>query len=170
MKKTEIYFAGGCFWGMEKYFSLISGVLATDVGFANGLVRNPTYEQVKHTHTGYAETIHIIYDADQVSLNFLLDMYFKVIDPFSVNRQGNDIGSQYRTGIYYTNKEDEQVVTAYIGIKEKELGQPIAVEHRTLINYYCADEEHQNYLAKNPNGYCHIGEDDFEMARNATDN
>lgn len=152
----EIYLAGGCFWGCQKYFDLIPGVLETSVGYANGPTHNPTYEQVKHEHTGHAETVHIVYDEQQVTLEELLSKYFLVIDPTSVNQQGEDIGIQYRTGIYYTNPDDARIASSMLSELAAQYDQPIAVELRPLLNYYLAEEYHQKYLEKNPNGYCHI--------------
>jgi len=94
----EIYLAGGCFWGTEHYFKQIDGVVDTEVGYANGTTENPTYKEVCTDKTGFAETVHVTYNPDKVSLKFLLEMYFKAIDPTSINRQGNDMGTQYRTG------------------------------------------------------------------------
>jgi len=103
---AEIYLAGGCFWGMEKYMAFIRGVLDTEVGYANGTTSHPTYEEVCRHNTGHAETVRIIYDPELVSLSFLLELYYDAIDPVSVNRQGGDAGTQYRTGIYYTAEAD----------------------------------------------------------------
>ena len=168
-KYSEIYLAGGCFWGVEKYFTMIDGVKDTDVGYANGNIKNPTYNQVVTGKTGFAETVKIIYDPNKVSLNFLLDMYYKVIDPTSLNKQGNDIGTQYRTGIYYTNPDDKKIISSSLIQLAKNYKKPIVIENKPLINYYSAEEYHQDYLDKNPLGYCHIGKDKFENAKNAKD-
>ncbi|HPD02026.1 MAG TPA: peptide-methionine (S)-S-oxide reductase MsrA, partial [Clostridia bacterium] len=96
----EIYLAGGCFWGTEKYLSQIFGTVSTEVGYANGKTENPTYQEVCYNDTGHAETVRVVYDPSRISLNFLLELFFESIDPISVNRQGNDVGTQYRTGIY----------------------------------------------------------------------
>ena len=110
VKLNEIYFAGGCFWGTEHFLKQIRGVKSTEVGYANGKIKNPTYEQVCNDNTGFAETVKVIYDPQELNLGLLLDLYFKTIDPTSLNRQGNDRGSQYRTGIYYTDKTDLPVI------------------------------------------------------------
>ncbi len=170
MKKyREIYLAGGCFWGAEKYFSMINGVKSTGVGYANGNKENPTYEEVCSGKTGFAETVKVIYDPSRVSLPFLLDMYYKIIDPTSINRQGNDTGTQYRTGIYYTDPLDEKTIRASLEKLSGKYEKPIAVEAGPLKNYYPAEEYHQKYLDKNPGGYCHIGRDKFAEAERAKD-
>lgn len=153
---STIYLAGGCFWGTEKYFSLINGVIKTSVGYANGNTDNPTYEEVKHSNTGHAETVEVVYDSAVLSLDKLLLLYFDVINPTSVNKQGGDIGSQYRTGIYYTTPEDLPVIQASIAELANKYTLPIAVEVLPLTKYFLAEEYHQEYLDKNPNGYCHI--------------
>ena len=155
MNKKTIYLAGGCFWGCQKYFDMLDGVLATEVGYANGPTANPTYEQVKH-HSGHAETVRIAYDADRLPLSDLLEAYFRVIDPTSVNRQGEDEGVQYRTGIYFADPADEPVARAALKKLAGGYDRPIAVELKPLENFYSAEEYHQKYLEKNPNGYCHI--------------
>ncbi|MFA5634454.1 MAG: peptide-methionine (S)-S-oxide reductase MsrA [Anaerovoracaceae bacterium] len=162
-----IHLAGGCFWGLEKYLQLITGVLDTQVGYANGTTENPTYEDVCHRDTGHAETVRVEYDPLQVPLPYLLSLYFKAIDPVSRNRQGNDVGSQYRTGIYYVDSEDEFVAQSAVEKLQKDFRDPIAVEVVPLLNYYPAEEYHQDYLTKNPGGYCHIGPALFEMAKDS---
>ena len=152
---AEIYLAGGCFWGTEYYFQHISGVISVESGYANGRTANPTYEEVC-SGSGHAETVKVIYDPQQVSLRFLLQMYFRAIDPISVNQQGNDRGEQYRTGIYYTRDADKPIIAAVIADEQKNYSAPIAVEVKPLENYYPAEDYHQDYLTKNPNGYCHI--------------
>ena len=157
--KSEIYFAGGCFWGVEEYFSRIPGVQDVTVGYANGETKNPTYEQVCTGKTGYAEAVHVVYDPQRVSLKTLAEQFFKVIDPVSVNRQGNDRGSQYRTGMYYVQEADKPILEAVIAAEQKKYTKAIVVELRPLANYYLAEEYHQDYLKKNPGGYCHISFD-----------
>ena len=152
----DIYYAGGCFWGVEKYFSLIPGVYDVTVGYANGTTKNPTYEEVRAGDTGHAETVHVRYDPDLVKLNTLTEHFFKIIDPTSLNRQGADVGEQYRTGIYFVNKEDIEVIKEIISEVRKEYVAPIVTELEPLRVYYLAEEYHQDYLEKNPNGYCHI--------------
>ncbi len=165
----EIYLAGGCFWGTEKYFSHVKGIVNTEVGYANGNTENPTYEDVCYRKTGHAETVKVLYDPNIVSLEFILSLYYDVINPVAINRQGNDIGSQYRTGIYYTDIEDKELIIESIKTLQKNYDKPIAIEVLPLQNYYTAEEYHQKYLDKNPNGYCHIGQDKFEKAEKAED-
>ncbi len=163
----EIYLAGGCFWGTEHYFKQVRGVVETETGFANGSFSNPSYKQVKAGDTGFAETVRIKYDPEIVSLELLLDLYFKSIDPLSLNRQGEDEGTQYRTGIYYTDASDLPVIDKIYGAAEAAAGQPLAVEKLPLQNFYPAEEYHQDYLDKNPSGYCHLPAALFEFARKA---
>lgn len=167
---SEIYLAGGCFWGSEKYLSLIHGVLSTKVGYANGNTENPTYEEVCHKNTGHAEAVHIIYDSEVISLEYLLEMYYKSINPVSVNKQGGDHGTQYRTGIYYVNNEDIQVIKQSISKLQEKYSEPIAIEIEPLRNFTIAEEYHQKYLDKNPGGYCHIPDSMFEIAANTNKN
>ena len=163
----DIYLAGGCFWGTEHYFKQIRGVISTEVGFANGHIDNPTYKQVKTQDTGFAETVHITYDPATVSLELLLKLYFKSIDPLSLNRQGEDEGTQYRTGIYYTCPEDLPTIEKVYAAQQAGYSQPLAVEKLPLQNFFTAEEYHQDYLDKNPGGYCHLPEALFEYARKA---
>lgn len=149
-----IYLAGGCFWGVEAYFQRIDGVVKTEVGYANGNTKNPTYEEVCTKQTGHAETVKIKYDTDKISLEQLLKEFYSVIDPFSVNRQGNDIGIQYRSGIYYTNNNQKEIIESFL--KKQENSESIAIEVEPIKNFYPAESYHQKYLDKNPNGYCHI--------------
>ncbi len=151
-----IYLAGGCYWGVEKYVSLIKGVKETTVGFANGNTENPSYEEVKHQNTGHAETVKVSFDEKELPLTALLNLFYEIIDPVSVDRQGEDIGHQYRTGIYYTDPEDEKVVRESLSRLEKRLGQKLAVEACPLEQFFSAEEYHQKYLDKNPGGYCHV--------------
>ena len=162
-----IYLAGGCFWGMEKYIQLIKGVEKTEVGYANGNTENPTYEEVCRNNTGHAETVKTEYNKEILPLEFLLDMFFDAIDPTSVNKQGGDIGTQYRSGIYYTEPSDLQIIENKIKEVQKKYTKPIATEVAPLSNFYSAEEYHQDYLLKNPGGYCHIGNDLFEKAAKA---
>lgn len=167
---SEIYLAGGCFWGTEKYLSSIRGVLSTQVGYANGNTENPTYEEVCHKNTGHAETVHVIYDPAVLTLEFLLELYYEAIDPVSVNRQGGDIGTQYRTGIYYVNDADRPVIERSIANLQKRYSKPVAIEVEPLRNFYPAEEYHQKYLDKNPGGYCHIPRAKCEKAASAVVN
>lgn len=155
MQKT-IYLAGGCFWGVEKYLSLIDGVVGTETGYANGKTENPTYDDVCFRDTGHAEAVKVTYDTDKISLNKLLEEFYKVIDPTALNRQGNDVGIQYRTGIYYTDRDDLPVIKKSLEELQKRYERTLAVEAAELQNYSTAEEYHQKYLDKNPNGYCHI--------------
>lgn len=155
MNRKIIYFAGGCFWGCQKYFDLIPGVLETQVGYANGPTANPSYEEVKR-HAGHAETVKVVYDADALPLDKLLEAYFKVIDPTSVNRQGGDEGIQYRTGIYRVDDGDAPTIDAALEALARNCDAPLAVENLPLQCFYPAEEYHQKYLEKNPGGYCHI--------------
>jgi peptide methionine sulfoxide reductase msrA/msrB len=164
---ATIYLAGGCFWGLEKYFSLVNGVVATDVGYANGTTDSPSYEEVCSGRTGHAETVRLDYDPAVAPLPFLLELFYEVIDPVSVNRQGNDVGTQYRTGIYYTDPAERAVVDRSIAALQERYDRPIAVEVAPLSNYFSAEGYHQDYLEKNPGGYCHIGLTDFDHARSA---
>ena len=148
-----IYLAGGCFWGVEKYFSLAKGVLTTTVGYANGTKDNPSYLDLKAGLDDASETVKIEYDEEIVSLEKLLELYLRVVDPFSLNKQGEDEGVQYRTGIYYLNEEDRNVVENYF--KSIELINHM-IEVLPLKKFYLAEEYHQKYLDKNPGGYCHI--------------
>ena len=165
----EIYLAGGCFWGAEKYLALIKGVTYTEVGYANGFTENPTYEEVYREETGHVETVKVQYDPNHVSLSFLLDLFFDAIDPTTKDRQGGDIGARYRSGVYYVDHSDLEIIQAEIDKLKSDYTAPIVVEVQPLLSYYTAEEYHQNYLDKNPSGYCHIGEDMFKKAREAVE-
>ena len=164
-KAKEIYLAGGCFWGTEQYLSSIHGVLHTEVGYANGTTHNPTYEEVCRGNTGYAETVKVCYDPEQISLAFLLSLFYESIDPTAVNRQGADRGNQYRTGIYYTDESDMRIIQDSIRVLQKHFRDKIAIQVQALENYFPAEEYHQSYLNKHPRGYCHIGFDKIEKAK-----
>lgn len=167
--KQEIYLAGGCFWGLEEYLANLPGVIETEVGYANGNTENPSYEQVCRENTGHAETVHTVYDSEKISLGFLLERYFEVIDPTSLNRQGGDVGSQYRTGIYYVNEEDRLIAQKALDKLQQSYRKRIAVELLPLKNFYRAEDYHQKYLQKNPHGYCHIPRSRFADAKMAHD-
>ena len=154
MKKT-IYLAGGCFWGVQKYFDQFEGILSTEVGYANGNKPNPTYEDVC-AGIGFAETVKIEYNDSSISLGTILGYYFQVIDPTSVNKQGNDIGVQYRAGIYYVDDDDLSIIKDMLSKEQEKYDAPLAVEVKRLESFYSAEEYHQKYLDKNPGGYCHI--------------
>ena len=165
MNTKEIYFAGGCFWGTEHFLKQIRGVVSTEVGYANGNVANPTYKQVCQGNTQFAETVKVVYNPSEVALPVLIDL--KSIDPTSLNKQGNDHGSQYRTGIYYKDKGDETIIRQQLAALAKQYSKPIVVENLPLKNFYPAEDYHQDYLDKNPHGYCHLSPALFEMARKA---
>jgi peptide-methionine (S)-S-oxide reductase len=154
MKKIAL--AGGCFWGVEEYMSRIPGVTETTVGYANGHTENPTYQQVCSHTTGHAETCLVAYDERIMTLEELLERYWLVVEPTIKDRQGHDIGSQYRTGIYYEDEADEPVIRKSVGEEQKKYDQPIVTEVEPLKYFYPAEEYHQKYLKKNPGGYCHI--------------
>ena len=157
--KGEIYLAGGCFWGVEGYYSKIEGILDTTVGYANGNGTDTNYKKIKSTD--HSETVHIVYDKDIISLEEILQHYFRIIEPTSVNRQGNDIGRQYRTGIYFVDENDKSIIEKFIDSQRANYDKPITVEVENLKNFVVAEEYHQDYLKKNPNGYCHI---DLDLA------
>ena len=154
--RHEIYLAGGCFWGAEKYLVSIRGVLETSVGYANGRTEHPNYEQVKHEHTGHTETVRVIFDDERLPLTTLLSLFYLSIDPTSVDRQGVDVGRQYRTGVYYTDERDEPVIRASLSRLQARLGRPVAIECEPLRQFFDAETYHQKYLDKNPGGYCHV--------------
>lgn len=155
--QEEIWFAAGCFWGVQKYFKRIAGVESTEVGYANGKLENPTYEQVYTDKTGHAECIHIRYNPEEISLEDLAGHFFKIIDPLSLNKQGEDEGTRYRTGVYYEEKRDREVLERVFERVKAQLGVPeMPVELLPLDCFYLAEEYHQDYLDKNPGGYCHI--------------
>ena len=154
---ANLYFAGGCFWGTEHFFKQIRGVISTEVGYANGTLQHaPSYEEVCSGNTGFAETVKIVYNPQVVDLKLLLELYFKTIDPTSLNKQGNDVGDQYRTGIYYTDAGVKTTIDEAIAALAKNYKKPIVVEVSPLKNFYQAEEYHQDYLDKNPRGYCHL--------------
>ena len=152
-KMREIYLAGGCFWGVEAYMEKIPGVYEVTSGYANGNTENPTYEEVIYDDTGHAETLHVTYDSSKVDLTTLLVYYFKVIDPTSLNKQGNDRGEQYRTGIYYTDEKELKTIQTVMAEEQKKYDKTIVVEVLPLENYALAEEYHQDYYKKNPAHY-----------------
>lgn len=151
--KRTIYLAGGCFWGVEGYFKRIDGVFDTTTGYANGNSESTNYDEIKKTD--HSETVKVDYDISRVSLEELLLHYFRIIDPTSVDKQGNDVGRQYRTGIYYVDEADKAVIDKIIAAKTEKYGK-LAVETAPLLNFVDAEDYHQDYLEKNPGGYCHI--------------
>lgn len=166
-KHSAIYLAGGCFWGTEHFLKQIQGVVSTEVGYANGHTKNPSYEEVCTGKTGFAETVKILYDPSQVALQTILELYFLTIDPTSLNRQGGDRGEQYRTGIYYTSAKDVDIIKASLKTLEGKYTEPLVIEVKPLSNFYVAEDYHQAYLEKNKNGYCHISPELFAVAKNA---
>ena len=167
MENKTIYFAGGCFWGTEHFFKMIKGVVGTTVGYANSIMENPSYKDVCSGDTLAAETVKVDYDPSLVSLEFLTRMFFHAIDPTSLNRQGNDIGTQYRTGIYYTDNEDLAEIYKVFEEQRSTTEGEIVVEVKALQNFYAAEDYHQDYLDKNPDGYCHLPFTLFEFAKEA---
>lgn len=160
-KLKTIYLAGGCFWGIEAYMEKIYGVFNAESGYANGNTERPSYEDVIN-NSGHAETVKVDYDPERVSLRKIIDYYLKVVDPTSLNKQGNDVGLQYRSGIYFTDESDKKIIDDRLKEEEKKYDKKIVVEVLKLNNFYKAEEYHQDYLKKNPNGYCHI---DLEKAK-----
>lgn len=148
-----IYLAGGCFWGVEHFFSLAKGIINTEVGYANGTLDNPKYEDLKHGLDDASETVKIDYDENVVSLEKILELYLRVVDPYSVNKQGEDEGVQYRTGVYYQNDSDKEAIKKYF---DNVLEKDYKIEVVKLNKFFTAEEYHQDYLNKNPQGYCHI--------------
>lgn len=155
----EIYLAGGCFWGVEEYMSRIDGVVATAVGYANGTKENPTYQEVCTGITGHTETTYVKFDENIVTLKDLLNRFWKIIDPTILNRQGPDIGNQYRTGIYYIDESHIDIINKTLEEQQAKYDKPIVTEIMALKCFYEAEEYHQDYLKKNPGGYCHINLD-----------
>ena len=148
-----IYLAGGCFWGVEAYYSRLKGVINTEVGYANGNKANPTYQEVKSHIASHAETLKLEYDESVISLEKILEHFLRFVDPYSIDIQGEDSGHLYRSGIYYENKDDEKVIREYF---DNVLQPNYKIEILPLDNFYPAEEYHQDYLEKNPDGYCHV--------------
>ena len=151
-----IYFAGGCFWGTEHYMSQFDGVVETAVGYANGSVADPAYEEVYTDQTGHVECVKVVYDEEMISLATLCRLFFRSIDPLLLNRQGGDIGTRYRTGIYWNDTDDQAVVEEVYAEIQQKYNEPLVVEKSPLKCFYSAEEYHQKYLVKNPEGYCHL--------------
>lgn len=152
----RIVLAGGCFWGTERYLEQLPGVVRTFVGYANGHADNPTYEMVCSGETGYVEAVYVEYNPNQIELKYLLQYFFKTINPTMRNRQGNDFGHQYRSGIYYFDSMEVPVIKGFIEEEQKNYTRKIQTEVQAFRNMYPAEEYHQKYLQKNPNGYCHV--------------
>ena len=155
-KQQVIYLAGGCFWGVEAFISRLKGVNQTEVGYANGHDLAPTYEKVCSGKTGHAETVKATYNPEIISLEEILENFFKIIDPYAKNRQGADIGAQYRTGIYWQENSQKDTVLRFLKDKQKASSKRILVEARAIGNFYPAESYHQKYLERNPQGYCHV--------------
>lgn len=150
----SIVLAGGCFWGVEAYFKQLTGVIETEVGYIGG-TSSTSYEEVCQG-SGHAECVYLRYDQDVISLKKILDHYFNIINPTSLNKQGPDIGIQYRTGIYNYAKEDKLFINNYLIVRQKEFNKPFQIEVIDYLQYFKAESNHQDYLTKNKNGYCHI--------------
>lgn len=163
----EIYLAGGCFWGTEYYLKQIRGVVTTEVGYANGNGANPSYEEVCTDTTGFVECVKVVYDSAVLSLEKIVELYFHSIDPLLLNQQGDDMGTRYRTGIYYTDADDRGAIESVYNSVAQRLGAELVVELEPLRNFYTAEEYHQDYLDKNPAGYCHLPAYLFEYAKKA---
>lgn len=161
MTKT-IYLAGGCFWGVQKYLSLIPGVLKTRAGYANGNRENPSYEVVCTGTSGFAEAVEITYDESLIDLETLLLLFYDIIDPTSLNRQGNDLGTQYRAGVYYSDEGDAAAISASLLELQSHYAEKVVIEFEPLACFYPAEDYHQEYLDKHPGGYCHIDPRSFE--------
>ncbi|TFZ00154.1 peptide-methionine (S)-S-oxide reductase MsrA [Ramlibacter humi] len=152
-----IALGGGCFWCTEAVYVKVRGVTDVESGYANGTVKQPSYEQVCTGNTGHSEVVKLTYDPAQITLRQILEIFFVVHDPTQLNRQGNDTGTQYRSGIYYTTEEQKQVADDLIRemSQDKLFGQPIVTEVEPLTNYWPAEEYHQDFFEKNPyQGYC----------------
>ncbi|NLA78715.1 MAG: peptide-methionine (S)-S-oxide reductase MsrA [Erysipelothrix sp.] len=152
----EIIVAGGCFWGVEEYFRRIIGVVDTAVGYAQGHQQNVTYQEVCTQRTNHAEVVWIKYDEAQLSLIQVCEFLFRIIDPTSLNKQGNDVGNQYRVGIYPSSQAEVEIVKQFLKEKQKAYQKPLVVEVELVHNFQKAEDYHQLYLENNPHGYCHV--------------
>ena len=161
----EIYFAAGCFWGAQHFFAGVDGVKEAVAGYANGNGNNPSYEEVYTDTTGFAETVRVTYNEKLIGVKELTELYFTIIDPLSLNKQGGDIGTRYRTGVYYKEEADAEAARPVFEAVSRRLGAPLAVELEPLRNFFLAEERHQDYLDKNPNGYCHVPLKTFRYLR-----
>lgn len=159
MNKETITLAGGCFWCLETAFNSVQGVINAFSGYSNGETENPSYDQVCTGNTGHAEVVQVTFDKDQLLLREVLEIFFALHDPTQVNRQGNDVGTQYRTGIYYTTEEQKQAALSIIEEIEREgiWPNPVVTEVLELENYTQAEDYHQDYFSNNPqNMYCNM--------------
>lgn len=154
MKK--IYLAGGCFWGVSHYYSLMKGIESTVTGYANSDIANPDYKLVCTSKSNASECVEITYDETVINLQEILKRFIEIIDPYSLNKQGGDVGIQYRTGIYYQNDEDRLVIENFMQDLIAKSTKQVMIEVMELVNFYRAEDYHQDYLYKNPNGYCHV--------------
>lgn len=155
MNEQVITLGGGCFWCLEAVYELVDGVTAVENGYCNGHVANPTYEQVCSGSTGHAEVVRVTFDADRIALHEILEIFFNIHDPTSLNRQGNDIGTQYRSGIYFHDAAQEVVVRDVVAQADAALKGRVVTEVVPLANYSRAEDYHQHYFANHPNaGYC----------------
>ena len=165
MEHKVIYLASGCFWGLEHLMQSLPGVVDAQSGYANGTgAQEANYAAVCTGRTGFRETVQVAYDPANVSLEKLLAAYFHVIDPTVMYRQGNDMGTQYQTGIYYTDDESREIVER-AAAQEREKHRRFYVEIKPLENFFPAEEYHQDYLIKNPGGYCHISPAEMQQVR-----
>ena len=153
MKTKIIYIGGGCFWGVEAYYKKLKGIISTKVGYANGTTKNPTYKEVKSQQSKHVECVKIEYNPVIISLEKICEHFLRFVDPYSINKQGEDEGIQYRSGIYFVDLEDEKIIKDYFS---KVVKDNYVTEIKKLDNFYEGEEFHQNYLDKNPNGYCHV--------------
>lgn len=158
----DIWFAGGCFWGVEAYMARVYGVYDVTSGFANGTTENPTYKEVLYKNTGHAETVHVQYDPERIDLESLVSQFFLIIDPTLLNQQGNDKGTMYRTAVFYEDEAERAIIDGVVASEAERYDKPIVTEVEPLEHYYLAEEYHQDYLEKNPDGYCHIEFDSLE--------
>jgi peptide-methionine (S)-S-oxide reductase len=158
MKAETITLAGGCFWCTEAVYEQVRGVLAVESGYSNGHAMNPTYEQVCGGDSGHAEVVRVNFDADEIPLRAVLEIFFATHDPTTLNRQGNDVGTQYRSGIYYESQEHKDVAEAVLADVRRDLegrGERVVTELKPLSNYNRAETYHQHYFAQHPGqGYC----------------
>ncbi len=151
----EIVLAGGCFWGVEGYFKRVYGVVSTESGYANGS-GVPNYQGLCAGYFDHAEAVRLVYDENKVDVLYLIAHFFRVVDPTSLNRQGADIGKQYRSGIYYQDPSEGEKIKSMVELYRGDYKEALVVEVLPLENFYRAEEYHQDYLEKNPAGYCHI--------------
>ena len=152
----RIVLSGGCFWGVEGYYKQLKGVVDTNVGYTNGNIENPAYEDLLSGKATHAESIEIYYNEDEISLEQILEHLFRFIDPTSLNKQGGDVGIQYRTGIYYKDQDDKKIIDNFMKEMNKLYNNKVAVEVMEEAGFYLAEDYHQDYLDVNPNGYCHV--------------